>query len=687
MRLGFQRQVHERLTQLELINNQYRRLARENRTDRASQLKAMVREGNQRWDSLHRRVAAILRRLKYFTSQREDFEGTRESMLVWLTELDLQLTNVEHFSESDVHQKIQQLNGFQKEITLNTERIDGLIVFGEALIQKSSPQDAALMEDELEELHSYCQEVFSRLVRFHQRLSQPLMIKEELDSSDLTFSLESSLELIGRPWLGRSQISLPATPTHLLSSPLERSGRETPVSVDSLPLEWDHTGDVGGSSSHEDDEEDEDHKDGGAYFSALSVSSRSMAFRDCSWSTPEATEAQLDPERHTEPTLTSTPLKQGYLQLMSKCSGSIENIKRVSLILDGDEEQPEEFGLTGLNASDKQSGVIERWELLRAQSRCDQSGTQDPQQITFDLDNIASWLESVNPELEHLLQSEPTGSVEDMEARTKELKEMEKVFCHYKAIILSVNLRAKEAPELQETLARVNREWSRACTGLLQWENSLRKKLICCQEFHETLHSLLLWLAQAESRCYAVDLKHPETSVRALQQQENTLRDLQEELRCRQPQQASLQALWSQLQPNDGAEESDEAQEKLHVTGNKLRQLTKKVDQDLSTLQQRLLIQDPGCAAADTSQDTSQEATCLKTGSSTQRQRRESSPPRSFFYRLLRAAFPLQLLLLLLLLLPCLIPLSESDPSCTVTNNFARSFYPMLHYTNGPPPT
>lgn len=47
---------------------------------------------------------------QHFTSQREEFEGTRESMLVWLTELDLQLTNVEHFSESDVHHKIQQLN-------------------------------------------------------------------------------------------------------------------------------------------------------------------------------------------------------------------------------------------------------------------------------------------------------------------------------------------------------------------------------------------------------------------------------------------------------------------------------------------------------------------------------------------------------------------------------------------------
>lgn len=56
---------------------------------------------------------------------------------------------------------------------MNTERIDGLIVFGEGLIQRSSPEDAALIEEELEELHSYCQEVFGRLVRFHQRLSQP----------------------------------------------------------------------------------------------------------------------------------------------------------------------------------------------------------------------------------------------------------------------------------------------------------------------------------------------------------------------------------------------------------------------------------------------------------------------------------------------------------------------------------
>ncbi|KAM9840411.1 nesprin-2-like [Aulostomus maculatus] len=712
---GFQRQVHERLTQLELVNNQYRRLARENRTDCTSQLKAMVHEGNRRWDTLHRRVAAILRRLKYFTSQREDFEGTRESMLVWLTELDLQLTNVEHFSESDVHHKIQQLSSFQKEITLNTERIDGLIVFGEGLIQKSSPQDAVLIEDELEELHSYCQEVFGRLVRFHQRLSQPRVIIEEPELRSTTFSLESSLELIGRLWLGRGQGSPPATPSHLLGSPLERSGRETPVSVDSLPLEWDHTVDVGGSSSHEDEEEGLEEE--GAYFSALSEveltetqdefveapealrafslgSSRSMTVHDSQkWCSPEEAERlQVDVEHPGDapPILTSTPVKQRYLRLMSQCSDSIEDIKRISLILD-EEEQPEELGLTGLTESDKQSGIIERWELLQAQSTSDQhAGSQDPEKLTSDLDDIISWLENITPELNRQQQPNLAASIDldNMAARAKDLKEMQKMFTHYKSTMLSVNLRALGVPEHQERLAGMNRAWSQACTDLQQWDISLRKTLMQCQDFHETLHSLLLWLAHAESRRYTVDISHPETPVKALKQHRNTLNELQQELLGRQAQQASLQALWSQLQPDDGAEERDEAQEKIHVTGSKLKLLLRQVALDLRSLQQRL-DQESASAVQDesTSADPSQEVDHTKTASSTDRARRDSFPHRSFFSRVLRAAFPLHVLLLLLLLLPCLVRLSDSDLSCIEANNFARSFYPMLRYTNGPPPT
>ncbi|NXU97572.1 SYNE3 protein, partial [Cettia cetti] len=68
-----------------------------------------------------------------------------------------------------------------------------------------------------------------------------------------------------------------------------------------------------------------------------------------------------------------------------------------------------------------------------------------------------------------------------------------------------------------------------------------------------------------------------------------------------------------------------------------------------------------------------------------------ASPKRSggvcsYLHRVCRAALPLQLLLLLLLLLAFLLPLAEETHSCTLANNFARSFKLMLRY-EGPPPT
>uniref|UniRef100_A0A2K6TIH8 Spectrin repeat containing nuclear envelope family member 3 n=1 Tax=Saimiri boliviensis boliviensis TaxID=39432 RepID=A0A2K6TIH8_SAIBB len=58
----------------------------------------------------------------------------------------------------------------------------------------------------------------------------------------------------------------------------------------------------------------------------------------------------------------------------------------------------------------------------------------------------------------------------------------------------------------------------------------------------------------------------------------------------------------------------------------------------------------------------------------------------SLFRRVCCVALPLQLLLLLFLLLLFLLPVREEDRSCTLANNFARSFTLMLRY-NGPPPT
>uniref|UniRef100_A0ACB8G653 Uncharacterized protein n=1 Tax=Sphaerodactylus townsendi TaxID=933632 RepID=A0ACB8G653_9SAUR len=181
---------------------------------------------------------------------------------------------------------------------------------------------------------------------------------------------------------------------------------------------------------------------------------------------------------------------------------------------------------------------------------------------------------------------------------------------------------------------------------------------------------------------------------------------LEKELLERQLQVHTLQEISTYLlaQSDDG--EYVDANEKVHVIGKKLKQLLQGVSQDLKTARSSQDISAflPGMDELDSrGAHQEPEITCMYKNKVDGRkilggrsdakveERGVASPPApktpSFFYRLLRAALPLQLLFLLLLLLAFMIPYSEEDYSCTRANNFARSFYPMLRYTKGPPPT
>ncbi|XP_073465822.1 nesprin-2 isoform X5 [Aquarana catesbeiana] len=723
---AFQRQIHERLTHLELINKQYRRLARENRTDAASRLKQMVHEGNQSWDQLQRRVAAILRRLKHFTSQREDFEGTRDCILVWLTEMDLQLTNVEHFSESDIEEKMQQLAGFKQEITLNTNKIDQLIVFGEQLIQKSEAMDAVIIEDELEEIHRYCQEVFGRVYRFHERLtSRGLHLEEERETSENDTDGEDSREIQNSSW----HSTIPEVETshqslcHLMPPPPphERSGRETPVSVsDSIPLEWDPTVDVGGSSMNENEEE-------GAYYNPLSdveiaespeayvimttktvqASSGTSGLETPSWHSPDKHMAVVRPEYKQNET--AQDLISATIGIKASIDGSTNGqmststpSRKTKVRTSGTtNEQVEDQGFRGIYSPETHSGVIERWEIIQAQSLSNElsakQNLQQWQKLNSDLDDISLWLEQTEAELDSAGKIKPATSIQELEQKVKQFKDTLKVFDNYKPLVLSANLSSKEFQQADDVesgsllsrLHDVNSRWDQACHKRDKWRESLQNDLNQCEEFHETSHQLLLWLTEAESRRLKYRVADHKGDPHALLEYQRQLMQLEEQLQERQIQANSLQDMSSSLLESNVGGVYVEADERTHVIATKMKQLLKDVSRDLKTVQRALddctLDEVDSMTAADSQntvgalQDTRNQEPAATV--------QETSKKRSFFYRVLRAALPLQLLLLLLLLLACMIPFSEEDYSCAQANNFARSFYPMLRYTNGPPPT
>ncbi|XP_060687754.1 nesprin-1-like isoform X2 [Hemiscyllium ocellatum] len=776
---AFQRQVHESLTQLELINKQYRRLARENRTDSGSRLKDMVHEGNQRWDNLQRRVTAILRRLKHFIGQREEFETTRESILVWLTEMDLQLTNIEHFSECDVQAKIKQLKAFQQEIALNTSRIDQLFVDGEQLIEKSEPMDAAIIEEELEELRRYYQEVFGRVDRYYKKLMQLPLTDDEHEVSDREAEIDENSEFSSMQWLDRAadnvgtpQLSL-SRGTGLPQPRDTRSGRDTPASVDSIPLEWDHDYDLSrnlesavsraleGAEDGTGDEDSDFYLKGAAEITDVVIPESPEAYLKLTESALRSTgepghlekqirqlDKALDSSRYhlqqTENAIRSkTPTGPeldssywGYMKLLSECRGSIETVKRVGHKLK--EEEDKLSGLINLTSTESQtSGVIERWELIQAQAlnkelRMKQN-LQQWQQFNSDLDSIWQWLSETEEELEHLSKLDISTDIQTIELRIKKLKELQKAVDNRKAIILSINLCSTEFTqsdtsdvlELRERLSQMNKRWDQVGSMLEAWRHTLQDALMQCHDFHEMSHGLLLWLENIDRRRNEILPLDPNLDSDTLQDHHKTLLQIRRELLESQLKVASLQDMSSQLLVNAEGSDCLEAKEKVHVIGNRLKLLLKEVTQDLKELERIL---DNCSSQADLASwssaddlDSSGSLSPVSGGSLAVRPRpprgicsltqpgasvssphsrlhkesqRDSSHSKelearkkpSFLLRVLRAALPLQLLLLLLIALACLVPMTEEDYSCASSNNFARSFHPMLRYTNGPPP-
>ncbi|XP_076408948.1 nesprin-1 isoform X20 [Peromyscus maniculatus bairdii] len=774
---AFQRQVHESLTQLELINKQYRRLARENRTDSACSLKQMVHGGNQRWDDLQKRVASILRRLKHFISQREEFETARDSILVWLTEMDLQLTNIEHFSECDVQAKIKQLKAFQQEISLNHNKIEQIIAQGEQLIEKSEPLDAAVIEEELDELRRYCQEVFGRVERYHKKLIRLPLPDDDHDLSDRELDLEDSTALSDLRWQDPSADGMPSpqpssNPSLSLPQPLrsERSGRDTPASVDSIPLEWDHDYDLSRdleSASRtlpSEDEEGEEDKEfylrGAVGLSDVVIPENPEAYvkltenaiRNTSGdpSSLESQMRQLDKAlgdgrfqiQQTANILRSkTPTGpdldtsyKGYMKLLGECSGSIDSVRRLEHKLAEEESVP---GFVNLNSTETQTaGVIDRWELLQAQALSKELRTkqnlQKWQQFNSDLNNIWAWLGETEEELDRLRHLALSTDIHTIECHIKKLKELQKAVDHRKAIILSINLcsseftqgDSKESRDLQDRLSQMNGRWDRVCSLLEDWRGLLQDALMQCQDFHEMSHALLLMLENIDRRKNEIVPIDSTLDPEILQDRHKQLVQIKQELLKSQLRVASLQDMSRQLLVNAEGSDCLEAKEKVHVIGNRLKLLLKEVSHHIKDLEKLLDMsssqQDLSSWSSADELDTSGSVSPTSGRSTPNRQKSprgkcslsqpgpsvsspksrstkggcDSSPSeprparvgRAFLFRVLRAALPLQLLLLLLIGLTCLVPMSEEDYSCALSNNFARSFHPMLRYTNGPPP-
>ncbi|CAM9890425.1 unnamed protein product [Lampetra fluviatilis] len=124
--VAVQHEVQQGLTRLEELKVRHRQLLCSHDPGTVAMQRPRVQACNHRWVGLKKVVATIIKTLRHSVAQWEEFEGACKDLMLWLTETDLRLTNLEHFGECEAQARSDQLRAFQEELAKRQETLNSL---------------------------------------------------------------------------------------------------------------------------------------------------------------------------------------------------------------------------------------------------------------------------------------------------------------------------------------------------------------------------------------------------------------------------------------------------------------------------------------------------------------------------------------------------------------------------------
>ncbi|KAL3874928.1 hypothetical protein ACJMK2_037880 [Sinanodonta woodiana] len=241
---------------------------------------------------------------------------------------------------------------------------------------------------------------------------------------------------------------------------------------------------------------------------------------------------------------------------------------------------------------------MERWEVLQAKAvekdfRLRQHRT-DWTQFRIDLDNMIAWLDEA--EALQLTHGDLSGEITHLDTIIRQHKDFLVQLESKKARVLSINLisktlidnKSEEGRQLKARLRQMNKRWEVICQHATQLQKDLQRALMQCQEFHHTIHDLLLWLENLETRiqqCEPIDLMAEDAT---LWSKHMKLVDLKLDLEKNRPRVMSLKETADQLLENSDSTEMAQAKDKMHIIANRLKALLRLCSSYISCLEDKL---------------------------------------------------------------------------------------------------
>ncbi|CAF0817762.1 unnamed protein product [Didymodactylos carnosus] len=220
---NFQRTLEGDVREVQQVNDAYSEMLRNNFIDTNGETKSKINDINNRWEKLSAYVHETMKNLKYMLSVHDDFQLTQDSLALWLTDLDMLLTNLEHLSEASPMEKIRQLDDMDREIQEKQSKIEYVRTCANYLLTKTVD-----LTININDLTKFCQQLRD-LSRRIKKLKQKLLHINDRDME----RLQSPSHMTSSPLSSDSVISFSSpkrfTPSPFRSPSPRRSRRQEPI--------------------------------------------------------------------------------------------------------------------------------------------------------------------------------------------------------------------------------------------------------------------------------------------------------------------------------------------------------------------------------------------------------------------------------------------------------------------------
>ncbi|XP_076549070.1 muscle-specific protein 300 kDa-like isoform X2 [Osmia lignaria lignaria] len=628
-----------------------------------------------KWDTLKPRVNNVLSVLQRGQKNYRDFITVHGAAVVGLTQVDVRLTRTQHLAtpeqKASAQLRLQQLNEIEEELrTLNVtlQRADELAL---KVMQECHPDEVANIQELVDEYQLLWTDIKERVASLRAEIEgqEKKEVDEAVQVETLKFEQDSAVQVDTLPRLLR----MTSSDAYLME--LEAALVECNDALDTL-------------------------------------------------------EVAVTPDPVAGPGLNASA--KHISKLIGSCQSSIELARHLhSLLVEDGKLSPQ------VAKVDEVTALTNRYEnlLILARTReqqirelrspmsdvytspcdhdngrltCPLCSHRNWAQLENDLWRLEKWLEFAEGTQSE--QHSPPSSIEQLEDVIQDHREfLLDLDCH-KSILVGLNTVGAHladhteelcrASQLRDRLTIANTRWDKVCSLAARWQEQLQVSLMSNQQFHRIIEELLSWLEKTEMSIRVSEPVDLTKSPEIMTAKYNKFRELRSDLERCEPRVLSLQEAANQLLDEKG--ETRARLQELRLRLQSLRRLTgiyalklgaalgmdprevglAATTSSLASLSQDLLDE----AASGSAQPHDASSTDIVCFSGDDGQRTVLSRGYRFLGRVLRVSLPIQALMLLVLGITSLVPSTEEDYSCMLSNNLARSFTPMLLYTNGPPP-